>query len=61
MKFSIALVFLPVLFVLPVGGLLHGQTAAELDALLDSREITWAQACRFVFPAGLYRACGTRP
>jgi hypothetical protein len=38
------------LVVLP-GGLLHGQTAAEMDVLLDSREITWAQACRFVLPA----------
>jgi outer membrane protein OmpA-like peptidoglycan-associated protein len=51
MKFSMILVFLPVLLLLPPGGLLHGQTAAEMDDLLGSREITWAQACRFVLPA----------
>jgi hypothetical protein len=50
MKFGIALMFLPALLALP-GGLLHGQTAADMDELLDSREITWAQACRFVLPA----------
>jgi outer membrane protein OmpA-like peptidoglycan-associated protein len=51
MKFNIAVVLLPLLLVLPPGGLLHGQRAVELDTLLDSREITWAQACRFVLPA----------
>ncbi|MDR1106858.1 MAG: hypothetical protein LBL44_10925, partial [Treponema sp.] len=51
MKFSMAFVFLPALFVLFPGGLLHGQTAAEMDGLLESREITWSQACRFVLPA----------
>jgi outer membrane protein OmpA-like peptidoglycan-associated protein len=45
------LVFLPLFFTLVSVGPLHGQTAAELDELLDSREITWAQACRFVLPA----------
>ncbi|MDR1174167.1 MAG: hypothetical protein LBK83_01685 [Treponema sp.] len=45
-------VFLPALLVVLPGGFLHGQTAAEMDELLDSREITWAQACRFVLPAG---------
>jgi outer membrane protein OmpA-like peptidoglycan-associated protein len=50
MKFSMVFVFLSVLFVLPPG-ILQGQTAAEMDELLDSREITWAQACRFVLPA----------
>jgi hypothetical protein len=44
-------VFLPALLVVLPGGLLHGQTAAEMDELLDSRKITWAQACRFVLPA----------
>jgi hypothetical protein len=43
--------FLAVLFALSLGGVLHGQTAAEMDALLDTPEITWAQACRFVLPA----------
>jgi hypothetical protein len=51
MKFGIAFVLLPALFMLPPGSVLHGQTAADMDALLDSREITWAQACRFVLPA----------
>jgi outer membrane protein OmpA-like peptidoglycan-associated protein len=51
LKFSIVFVFLPVLLVLFPGGFLHGQTAANMDELLDSREITWAQACRFVLPA----------
>ena len=51
MKFNIAFVFLSALFVLFSGGLLHGQTAAELDAILDARAITWEQACRFVLPA----------
>jgi hypothetical protein len=51
MKFNISLVFLPALLALLPGGPLHGQTAAEMDALLDSPEITWAQACRFVLPA----------
>jgi hypothetical protein len=50
-KFSMIMVFLSALFMLLPGGLLHGQTAVEMDALLDSREITWAQACRFVLPA----------
>jgi hypothetical protein len=39
------------LFALFLGGFLHGQTAADMDKLLDSREVTWAQACRFVLPA----------
>jgi hypothetical protein len=39
------------LFAFFIGGFLHGQTAADMDELLDSREITWAQACRFVLPA----------
>jgi hypothetical protein len=43
-----AFLFLLILF---MGGFLHGQTAADMDELLDSREITWAQACRFVLPA----------
>jgi hypothetical protein len=43
--------FLALLFGVFLGGLLHGQTATDMDALLDSREITWAQACRFVLPA----------
>jgi hypothetical protein len=51
MKSNAALMFLPALLVLFSAAPLHGQTAAELDALLDSREITWAQACRFVLPA----------
>jgi hypothetical protein len=34
-----------------LGGVLHGQTAASMDELLSAREITWAQACRFVLPA----------
>jgi hypothetical protein len=50
MKFNMILMFLPVLLALPPG-LLHGQTAAEMDELLESREITWGQACRFVLPA----------
>jgi hypothetical protein len=50
-EFGMAFVFLPVLLLLLPAGLLHGQTAAALDDLLDSREITWAQACRFVLPA----------
>jgi hypothetical protein len=44
-------VFLPALLMLVPGGLLYGQTAAEMDELLDSRKITWAQACRFVLSA----------
>jgi outer membrane protein OmpA-like peptidoglycan-associated protein len=44
-------VFLPALLVVLPGSLLHGQTAAEMDELLDNRKITWAQACRFVLPA----------
>jgi hypothetical protein len=51
LKFSIVFVFLPALLVFLPGGLLHGQTAANMDDLLESREITWAQACRFVLPA----------
>jgi hypothetical protein len=47
----IVFALLPALFVLFPGGLLHGQTAADMDELLDSREISWAQACRFVLPA----------
>jgi outer membrane protein OmpA-like peptidoglycan-associated protein len=46
-----ASLLLALLLVLPPGGFLHGQTAADMDGLLDSREITWAQACRFVLPA----------
>jgi hypothetical protein len=34
-----------------LGGALHGQTAADMDELLDTRAITWAQACGFVLPA----------
>jgi hypothetical protein len=48
MSFNIFSVFL--LTLLP-GGFLHGQTAAEMDGLLDTGEITWAQACSFVLPA----------
>jgi outer membrane protein OmpA-like peptidoglycan-associated protein len=44
-------VFLALLLVLSPGSFLHGQTAADMDELLDSRVITWAQACRFVLPA----------
>jgi outer membrane protein OmpA-like peptidoglycan-associated protein len=51
MKSNAALRFLPALLVLFSAAPLNGQTAAEVDALLDSREITWAQACRFVLPA----------
>jgi hypothetical protein len=51
MKFSIVFVFLSALAALFPGGLLHGQTAVDMDEILDSREITWAQACRFVLPA----------
>jgi hypothetical protein len=43
--------FLPLLAALFLGGMLHGQTAAGMDELLNTREITWAQACRFVLPA----------
>jgi hypothetical protein len=43
--------FFSALFALSLGGPLHGQTAADMDELLDSREITWALACRFVLPA----------
>jgi outer membrane protein OmpA-like peptidoglycan-associated protein len=43
--------FLAALFVLPAGGSLYGQTAADMERLMDSREITCAQACRFVLPA----------
>jgi hypothetical protein len=49
MKFNMILAFLSVLLMLPPG--LHGQTAADMDELLDSGGITWAQACRFVLPA----------
>jgi outer membrane protein OmpA-like peptidoglycan-associated protein len=42
---------LAALFALSLGGSLYGQIAAEMDALLDSPAITWAQACRFVLPA----------
>jgi hypothetical protein len=51
MKFRKALTVLPVLLALFAGASLHGQTAAEMDELLDTGEITWAQACRFVLPA----------
>jgi hypothetical protein len=34
-----------------LGGFAHGQTAAEMDTLLDTGGITWDQACRFVIPA----------
>jgi hypothetical protein len=34
-----------------LGGRVHGQTAAVMDELLDSRELSWAQACGFVLPA----------
>jgi hypothetical protein len=49
-KVTRGFVFLPVLLMLLTGGL-HGQTAADMDELLDSGEITWAEACRFVLPA----------
>ncbi|MDR0623983.1 MAG: hypothetical protein LBG10_06080 [Treponema sp.] len=39
------------MFAFSLGGFLHGQTAAAMDELLDSRAVTWAQACRFVLPA----------
>jgi hypothetical protein len=42
---------LPLFAALFLGDFLHGQTAAEMDALFDSPAITWAQACRFVLPA----------
>jgi outer membrane protein OmpA-like peptidoglycan-associated protein len=51
MKFKTVFVFLAALLILFSGGLLHSQTAAEMDELLESREITWAQACRFALPA----------
>jgi hypothetical protein len=48
MKFRVTLLllfsFLPVFF-------LHAQTAGEMDALLASRSLTYAQAARFVLPA----------
>jgi outer membrane protein OmpA-like peptidoglycan-associated protein len=47
---EITRILLPVLFVV-LGGFLYGQTAADMDEILDSRHITWAQACRFVLPA----------
>jgi outer membrane protein OmpA-like peptidoglycan-associated protein len=50
-SFRLFVSLLPFLSALIFGGFLHGQTAAELDALLDTREVTWAQACRFVLPA----------
>jgi hypothetical protein len=43
--------FLPFMAALFLGGALHGQTAAGMDDLLNTRAITWAQACRFVLPA----------
>jgi hypothetical protein len=51
MKFGVAAGLMSVLLVLCAGGLLHGQTAAEMDGLLESGEITWEQACRFVLSA----------
>jgi hypothetical protein len=51
MKGNAAAVFLPALLVLFFGGTLHGQTAAELDGLLEGGALTWARACRFVLPA----------
>jgi hypothetical protein len=42
---------LPLCAALFLGGFVHGQTAAEMDTLLDTRKITWDQACRFVLPA----------
>jgi hypothetical protein len=51
MKCNPALVFLPVLLALSAGSFLYGQTAAEMDGLLDAGEITWAQACRFALSA----------
>jgi outer membrane protein OmpA-like peptidoglycan-associated protein len=44
-----------------MGSPLHGQTAAELDELLDTPEITWAQACRFVLPASGALEADTAP
>jgi hypothetical protein len=43
--------FLPALGILFAGGSLYGQTAADMDELLNSREITFFQACGFVLPA----------
>ena len=41
-----------VMFVLLLcGGILFAQTAADIDLLLDAKEITYAQAVRFVLPA----------
>ncbi|MDR1287827.1 MAG: OmpA family protein [Treponema sp.] len=51
MKFGMAFVFLSALFILFPDSLLYGQVAAEMDKLLESREITWAEVCRFVLPA----------
>jgi hypothetical protein len=51
MKCNLALTFLPILLVLSTGTSLYGQTAAEMDMLLVTGEITWAQACRFVLSA----------
>jgi outer membrane protein OmpA-like peptidoglycan-associated protein len=42
---------LPLLSALFSGGLLHAQTAAGMDEILNTQEISWAQACRFVLPA----------
>jgi hypothetical protein len=51
MKCNPALAFLSILLALSMGGALYGQTAAEMDELLETGEITWAQACRFVLSA----------
>jgi outer membrane protein OmpA-like peptidoglycan-associated protein len=58
--FRVVVSLLPLLGALFFGGFLHGQTAAEMDALLDTREITWAQACRFVLPAARALEAGNR-
>jgi hypothetical protein len=49
--FRVFVSLLPFFAALFLGGFVHGQTAAEMDTLLDTGEITWDQACRFVLPA----------
>jgi hypothetical protein len=51
MKCNPALAFLLVLSAVSSGASLYGQTAAEMDALLNTGEINWAQACRFTLSA----------
>jgi hypothetical protein len=50
MQFGRTKALVTALFIL-LPGLLYGQTAADMDELLDAGEISWAQACRFVLPA----------